>query len=577
MSDEKNKANDDMFNDYLDAGAPEPPKIAEVSETVYQRLFDVTFGYLISSAAAFFFLLFIMPVFYLVYFTTAAGSGRNPSFTEVMGMLNPGWLLSLALTAGFFFGGVALFNSVRAGRALIKYLFLAWGLIMAFELYRFIDAGGYQTSPIAAPMTTVCVIAAGLLFLAYRSYKRHDVELMVFLNAVAAAANVFVIVKHLFSYNSFMYDRYVVYITMFFIAAILMQTSCAVAAFFPLGTGGGAAMPRLGTFRRTLLIVIALAPLAALYAVSEYYPYLFHSVGKAYYDDLGTIAAKIEDMKKQRVKDDCNMLAREIRKFNKYESGKVTSADMNELEKGYVKDIHKLKDSWGNAYIYDATLGVILSKGPDGRHAAGPAIPRCNHDDIKVSSTEPLTLIDAKLEINPAGGDYRNPAEASKCYDVLHLYFNRDVDLPRTLNLAHYLRKSDYGSYIDDREPGMPVRYAEEFLYYDTRESYIGTIEAPEGLLAGAGGLSKGMVASTREYGRGWYDWGADSREIVIRFADGHTIADPSKKLLVPGVHYINLAGSIERRNNKFKEFGRPGYTHGAVEAAQPVLIKRYK
>ena len=73
--------------------------------------------------------------------------------------------------------------------------------------------------------------------------------------------------------------------------------------------------------------------------------------------------------------------------------------------------------------------------------------------------------------------------------------------------------------------------------------------------------------------------WGADSKEIVIKYAGGFTSAHDAKALLIPGTHYINLTGA---KNSKNPVFVEPGATatvaaDGGEASGAQVLIKNYE
>ncbi len=568
----EDKLNND-FKDYLDADAPATPDICIVSETVYERLFDMTFGYLISSVSAFFFLLILMPVFFILYAMISAGNGKPPELSEILVILNPGWLIGLILTIGFFTGGVALFNSMRAGRVLLKYLFMVWGLIMLFELKYFMDRASWPGFDKFLMPAFIVFLIFVLIYMIYRSYRNKDVGLMLYFNVGAITVNLIMIVRHFISFRSPVADRHIQYLSMFFIAAILMQTIEAAKTFFPFVKDDFIKIIKLSGWRKLKFLALTMGPFVIFIAFMHYFDHIQYYAGSVYYDKFYMLASTAEDLKRDRAKNDCRMLAAEIRKYNKFETGKVLSKDMNELEKGYIKDLKKLKDPWGGNYEHDCDLGIVYSKGPDQRHAPGLAIPTSNKDDICVSYTEPLVLTDAKLEVNPEAGDIKNPAQAKKCYDVLHLYFNKDVALPGQINLGRYSMKYDDSDYSSSDYPRI---LDNPFFYYDTSETGTGTIPAPSDLYSAAGYSLNKEKNGTSEKPYGYTSWGADSKEIIIRFADGYTCADPSRKLLVPGVHYINLTGCEEKRSWHFKEFGRSYSTNGAVEAPKPLLIKKY-
>ena len=128
-----------------------------------------------------------------------------------------------------------------------------------------------------------------------------------------------------------------------------------------------------------------------------------------------------EDAKRSKAKQDCQVIAEAIHKFNNLE--KVKLSNIGQLKGKYLANLDTLKDPWGKPYAIDLMQGIVLSLGPDGKHA-----PKQNftwNDDIATQFIGPLVMIEARLNINP---ENLAPSEA---YDMLHLMFNRPL-MPTT-------------------------------------------------------------------------------------------------------------------------------------------------
>ncbi|EKD55569.1 MAG: hypothetical protein ACD_59C00120G0004 [uncultured bacterium] len=207
------------------------PDIKTTSEILYQRLFDVTYGYLASTIAVFFFLVLLLPAYCRVSAGTSTGSQTIPAITNV---LNAGWFISLFVSAGFFAGGVALFNSMRAGRAMLKYMFTLCGLIILFELKYFM----YHFSNIGLDnIITAVIILFSIFTLFYIFYKAHcrkDLGTITFLNFYAAMFNFHIIIRYFISFSRTTADWHVHYLSLIFLAALSMQAYKAAITFFPL-------------------------------------------------------------------------------------------------------------------------------------------------------------------------------------------------------------------------------------------------------------------------------------------------------------------------------------------------------
>lgn len=234
---DKNNKMDKAFADYADDAEIKTADIGFISASVHERLFDVTFGYLISSASGLFFLAALLPIFYITHDGIAKGAQKLPGLDDIFSALGIGWFLILFISAGFFAGGVALFNSMRAGRPILKYMFTLSALIMLFELKYGIDRGGGVSYDGIIFVLSIALCLAMFSALIVSSGKTRSVGLMVLLNALLITFNSAMIIKYFISFNSASADRHVHYLSLFFIAAILMQTIEAAKTFWPMTAG----------------------------------------------------------------------------------------------------------------------------------------------------------------------------------------------------------------------------------------------------------------------------------------------------------------------------------------------------
>ncbi|MEZ7891194.1 MAG: prepilin-type N-terminal cleavage/methylation domain-containing protein [Candidatus Wallbacteria bacterium] len=286
---------------------------------------------------------------------------------------------------------------------------------------------------------------------------------------------------------------------------------------------------------------------------------------------LPQFAAMTEDAKKTKAKQDCDTIAQAIQKFNSLEGSTVEK--LMDLKGKYLTNIDTLKDPWGNSYDMDPNKGIVFSKGPDSKSSYGigkNGVEKDDKDNIIVSYIGALTLVDAKLEVNPEGGNPTDSADASRTYDRLHLYFNKAVTL-RGKDMSGTTYKVDLSSSTTtvfgdvattDKAISKPAKPTDPttgatFRYFEANINNL--VEAPVDLKNAANAITP--------------IYGADSKEIILRYADGYTSNDPNKKLLIPGTHYINLTGAKNGKNPTFYE--GDGVT-GAEAAGTPVQIKNF-
>jgi len=271
----------------------------------------------------------------------------------------------------------------------------------------------------------------------------------------------------------------------------------------------------------------------------------------------------IRDTQMTKAKQDCDTLVNAIQKFNSLEGTTVQDKYMKELKGKYVATIDTLKDPWGNRYEQDYKKGVVYSKGPDGKHKDGAQNAPENKDDIVITYIGALTLVSAKLEVNPLGGNFMDPLETDRCYDVLHLYFNKEARLPENgINLKAAASSNAVSTSSD------PLATADSIFRYYNAPSLKSQPITP-----GAEDLN-----DLPEIPASNIEWGQDSKEILFKMPAGYTSADPSKKLLIPGTHYINLTGAKNNKNHKFMEVGGTNYAlDGAEASGSQILIKNYE
>jgi prepilin-type N-terminal cleavage/methylation domain-containing protein len=148
---------------------------------------------------------------------------------------------------------------------------------------------------------------------------------------------------------------------------------------------------------------------------------------------LPEFASMTEDAKKTKAKQDCDTIVQAIQKYNSLEGSMVT--DLMDLKGKYLTNIDTLKDPWGNAYELDPYGGYVFSRGPDGqmKKEASGAInwkDKRNKDNLRISYIGALSIVDAKLEVDPLG-----ESQPELRRDILHLYFNKTVKVVQDINI----------------------------------------------------------------------------------------------------------------------------------------------
>jgi len=171
-----------------------------------------------------------------------------------------------------------------------------------------------------------------------------------------------------------------------------------------------------------------------------------------------------------KAQNDLDGLCVAIKKYNSLEDKWITK--LKDLRGKYVNGMSGL-DPWKNLYILDLNNEYLISKGPDGALNTS--------DDIKVSYYSKAILQNAKLETN-----ITNETSEIKSGDVLHLYFNKNIELPTN----KVIKLNDIFKKIDSKN-----KYAEQ----QTIEIYINEIN------------------SILETKINKFEWGINSKEILIK------------------------------------------------------------
>ena len=297
-------------------------------------------------------------------------------------------------------------------------------------------------------------------------------------------------------------------------------------------------------------------------------------------------------LKSDYAKIDCDGLVQKIHDYNIRNVNVVQDTYMVEIENEKIfssyeemtTTINLLKDPWGRKYEHEYAKGIVFSKGPDGKHVFGKEHATLeNRDDIIHSYVGPLTLVDAKLEVNPYNGSCKNNADINNCFDILHLYFNKSVALPVSGNL-------DLGSMTDSvvfTSTNDVAASTSTFRYYDSANRNALPIISLKDLKIATNIPALNFKPSISEFGdlrkfsNSCYSWGKDSKEVIIKYTAGYSSIDPSKNLLNAGFHYINICGAKNNKNKTFIECD--GLTEikieqdkGSESANFQILIKKY-
>lgn len=306
-------------------------------------------------------------------------------------------------------------------------------------------------------------------------------------------------------------------------------------------------------------------------------------------NNLEYFNSDISECQHDKSKRDCDFLVQQILKYKQTEGISVKDTLMVELKNPkYVPQIDEMHNQWGDRYENDYKLGIVISKGPDRKHDYENRSAKVNKDDITVPYVGPLTLIDAQLEVNPKAGNVNEPKDDLKCFDILHLFFNKEVALPGTTSGIDFLPKLDLmkaainfsSSTTSDKEAsnGYVFRYytgASPSAKPIIALAQLGTA-LPNNYVTYNTISEAGDLISSNNI-NGFVCWGLDSKEIIIKFAKKMTSANSTNDLFIPGTHYINITGAKNNKNPLFCEAGGSRQIDGAEAAGSQVLIKDYK
>lgn len=243
-----------------------------------------------------------------------------------------------------------------------------------------------------------------------------------------------------------------------------------------------------------------------------------------------------------KTKQDCETFCQAVAKYNFFYKSPLI--ELTELNGIYLcsQTISQFKDSWGGQYYVNTNKGIVFSNGPDEKSYT-------KDDVISSYITSELILTNANIEMNP------EKLPVSSAFDIIHLYFNKNIYLGNdmTINLNN-----------------------DTFVYYSKNKSVIPPPQLmPEKLLFASDGNIKTPTNT------GLFYWGKDSTEIVLRFPDGQN------DIIIPDIYYINITGTSEKRNNLFKEAieieGKETLNktiiagRGSFKSVWPILIRTYK
>jgi len=117
-----------------------------------------------------------------------------------------------------------------------------------------------------------------------------------------------------------------------------------------------------------------------------------------------------------RAQENVTYICQMIIKYNSLEENFITK--LTDLKGKFIVGANwPLRDPWKNEFILDLGDSLIISKGPDGIIDTS--------DDIFSNFYIPAKISNAKLEFN-----HNNSTDEINSQDILHLYFNKDIELP---------------------------------------------------------------------------------------------------------------------------------------------------
>lgn len=228
-----------------------------------------------------------------------------------------------------------------------------------------------------------------------------------------------------------------------------------------------------------------------------------------------------DDAKRSKAKQDCQVIVDAINKFNNIEKTRLTK--LSQLKGKYIANLDTLRDPWGRPYAIDATAGLVLSFGPDGRHDEKQNATWS--DDIELQYMSPLTLTDAFLVVNPEND------EEGESYDILLLKFSRVLDPMRTGEVE--LDFSSAMAAAADLDPSASsdadAKNGRIFRWYEG---------APKNFMKGESPVKNKCVAQCR--------LAAPGDQVYFRFPAGSSGQITTN-------HFINITGAKNSPNPFFK------------------------
>ncbi|MEZ7891915.1 MAG: hypothetical protein QMC67_09210 [Candidatus Wallbacteria bacterium] len=262
---------------------------SQISNELYIRLADKTFGYVITSFVSILVLFYILPAFYKVYDGMYMVKKHLPSFYEALEEMfpGPGGFMLMALMSAFYIGGLGLFHSQRWARIVLIYAFATWGLIILFEYNRYVKSLIYTAMPVLPfiliagafilikwdlarliktaaygflaflvfcfwiwssreNMQTVIrdismvflvsspyIIICGFAYLIYQAQKAAIIRMMSIINCLFTITNIYCVFRVCFETPAKISDHHIVYLSIFFAAVILVQSFICGREFIP--------------------------------------------------------------------------------------------------------------------------------------------------------------------------------------------------------------------------------------------------------------------------------------------------------------------------------------------------------
>lgn len=225
---------DIMAEDGRGAAAGGGNAAADIFGGALDRMADMTLGYAVSTAAGLLVLTFILPNFYVHFAAMAKATGRLPGIGEVFdGIYGGGGTVFLAMVGGFFAGGWALSRSYEWGRFLLKYLFTLWGLIILFEMRYWGFVKPDRQGMLNLAVTALFIFVVAMAVYGFRRRNLASIRILSGFCLLFSLVNICMAVSMFARFDVFCPDRHVHYLSLVFIAALLMQAAEALATFVP--------------------------------------------------------------------------------------------------------------------------------------------------------------------------------------------------------------------------------------------------------------------------------------------------------------------------------------------------------